>query len=282
MKVKNSILVLFLSLVLLGFTGCQMFKTNRKPQSAGSNALCSDCLIDDIDKGIARLQDALRKSNQKQVKYPTVKTPVFVRSAVVVNKEGKPVCRVDLLKHPALMPSFAEPTSNNMVYQTSKSKRKLASAKSEESDLPPCPDKYLGLLKKTAKNNFVVNSNKSHIHKSSVKNITTGAVCLLGASANFVDSILSKDNDFAVAFMGLMAVGAEAESNRLSQELVKTETRLQKKWITGSANEILDLSEKMKMERIKKFLTRAAAVMGACYLGTEAVTVVYKKATTED
>ena len=172
-----------LSLLLPSLVGCQMLK-NRKPQSAGSNAYCSDCLVKDIDEDVAKLRDTLQQSNPN---YQTVKTPIPVRSAVVFNKDGKPVCRVDLLNHPDLVPNFAKP-AEQMVHQTNKSKRKLASTKSEETDLPPCSDKHLSLLKKVATNNIVVNSDKSHIHKTGWGKIATdisaaGAACFLGFRA---------------------------------------------------------------------------------------------------
>lgn len=149
---------MLLTLTLPVLMGCQMLK-NRKPQSAGSNAYCSDCLVKDIDEDVAKLRDTLQQSNPN---YPTVKTPVPVRSAVVFNKDGKPICRVDLIKHPSLVPSFAKP-AEQMVYQLNKSNRGLAATESEESDLPFCTDKHLKFLKHVAKNNVVINSDKPHV-----------------------------------------------------------------------------------------------------------------------
>ena len=186
MKIKNTLWILF-TLTLLMLTGCQMLK-NRKPQSAGSTAYCSNCLVEKIDTDIDKLQRTIQQSNPSLVKYQAVKTPIEVRSVVVFDKNGDPVCHVDLLKHPDLIPDFAQPISDKTVYQTNKSQRNLASV---ESDLPPCTDKYLRSLKKIATNNVIVNGAKPYKHKTSFGKYII-APCALGIATSATPRIMKK------------------------------------------------------------------------------------------
>ncbi len=65
MKIKNYLLLIYLPLLILLLAGCQMLqKTNRKPQSAGSTAYCSNCLVKNVDKNLQELQKALQVNNK--------------------------------------------------------------------------------------------------------------------------------------------------------------------------------------------------------------------------
>lgn len=98
------------------------------------------------------------------------------------NKDGKPVCRADLLKHPKLVPNFAKPSTDKMVHQTNQTKRKLASTK---FNLPSCPNKYLTLLKKTATKNVLINGDKPPIHKTG---FILPIACITGAATSLTFS----------------------------------------------------------------------------------------------
>lgn len=63
MKVKL-LLTTSLLLILSTLVSCQMLK-NRKPQSAGSNALCSDCLMEKLDEDIEKIKNAMEKAKPK-------------------------------------------------------------------------------------------------------------------------------------------------------------------------------------------------------------------------
>ena len=65
MKIKPYLSLFYLPLLLLMLVGCQMLqKTNRKPQSAGSTAYCSNCLVKNVDKNLQELQKALQVNNK--------------------------------------------------------------------------------------------------------------------------------------------------------------------------------------------------------------------------
>ncbi len=185
----NLKLLLTISLLLLLSTlvSCQMLK-NKKLQSAGSTAYCSNCLVKNLDKDIDKLQRTIQQNNPILVKYQAVKTPIEVRSVIVFDKNGEPVCHVDLLKHPDLIPDFAQPSSDKTVYQTNKSQRNLASV---ESDLPPCTEKYLKSIKKVATNNVVVNGAKPYKHKTSFGKYII-APCALGIATSATPRIMKK------------------------------------------------------------------------------------------
>ncbi len=266
MKIKHVLWILF-TLTLPVLMGCQMLK-NRKPQSAGSTAYCSNCLVEKIDKDIDKLRKTIQESNPKLVKYPAVKTPVPVRFATVFNKDGKPICRVNLLKYPALMPNFAKPVEQ-MVYQANESKRGLASTE-EGSELPPCTDKYLHLLTTVAKNNVVLNSDKPPIHKAGLKeNVVAGvAGCILGSVTSLATDIDTKIGVISSTFAGSgflgVALGNSAEERLTIQELEK-----KRPWINRNKQNKL----KEQISKLKKNRPVHSAMAGAsfCYLGAEVV-----------
>ncbi len=264
MKTKN-ILWMLLTLTLPALVGCQMLK-NRKPQSAGSTAYCSNCLVEKIDKDVKELRDTIQNSNPRQVKYQSAKTPVPVRSAVVFNKEGKPVCRVDLLKHPNLIPNFAKP-AEQMVYQASKSKRGLASVE-EDSELPPCTDKYFSLLKKVATNNVVLNSDKSHIRKTGLaKKAIITTVCILGAFAldnheTFIDEVI----------VGTTGVGSTILSKKVLEPKIPV---LADRWrfdVIGGRKD----KHRLKLNKVLmgNMMAKAGALSSLCYIGASVADAV--------
>ncbi len=230
---------------------------------SGSNAYCSDCLVKDIDEDVAKLRDTLQKSNPN---YQTVKTPIPIRFATVFNKEGKPVCRVDLLKHPDLMPNFAKP-AEQMVYQASKSKRKLASV-AEEDVLPFCPDQHLSQLKKIAKNNIVINSDKPFVHKASLQTylIAGGAVCVLGGTAS---RIIKLEQVMEAIFSSLSGVGfsgsAAIEHSSIKSYNARPFDRMSK-------NIQKEVQKNIIQAKKSRLISLAAAIGSFCYAGTEIIT----------
>ena len=112
--------------------------------------------------------------------------PVGVRSAIVLDENGSPVCHADLQEHPQLVPDFARLNLNSTVDPVNSLREKLASSR-KESNLPPCTGEYLNQLEEVAINGVVVSHDKSHIHKASLqKDGAIGiAACLLGGGAGY-------------------------------------------------------------------------------------------------
>ena len=267
---------LCLSLLLSVLISCSMLK-NRKPQSAGSTAYCSNCLVEEIDKDMAELRDTVQKASAHFVKNEAVKTPVEVRSVVVFDNDGKPVCSVDLSKHPELVPSFAKPSSDKMVHQASKSKRGLASVDDEFESLPPCTSKYLSELKKVAKNSVVINGDKSYMHKTSIRILgEVGAACAVGGSAGIYVNKKYAQGDMtpdsakkgiisATGTMGVsmpMAVASDFRIDKLTRQLEKE--------LPDMGHPFINEGKKInkKIDRLKKI--KRGGIMGvsasACYV----------------
>ena len=241
---------------------------NRKPQSAGSTAYCSNCLVEKIDKDVKELRDTIQNSNPRQVKYQSAKTPVPVRFATIFNKDEKPVCRVDLLKHPNLMPNFAKPTQQ-MVHQENQSKRELASTESEEPDLPPCSDKYLSILKKVAKNNVVLNSDKPFVHKVDLRTklIALVAGCTVGLGTSLTTDV---DPRIGAITSGSAAIGSSVMALSEAGEEMRTFQKLNQPGINqNEQNKLIKKANKLKKNRLFQSAIYGSAV---CYLGTEIVT----------
>ena len=271
----NLKMLLITCLVLPVLISCQMLK-NRKPQSTGSTAYCSNCLMEEVDSDIKDLKKIIKVSNPQLAKNQVVKTPVPVRSAVVFNKEGNPVCRVDFSEYPDLVPSaLQKPVSDNLVHYTKKHKRGLASV---ENDLPECSGKYLSMLKKIAIDNVVVNSDdKSHIHKTGAA--TTGRA-VIGASICFLSGgipfFMDKEKSYPTAgtaiagTTGVVSSGSAVhQSRKLKKAVVVIEDILSKGWRKKHYDKL------SKVQR-NKLLSLAVAIGSFCYLGAEGSIAVYE------
>lgn len=276
--------VLIVNILLLSvLAGCQILKkTNRTPQSAGFRGYCSDCLLKGLDKGIDQLRKTMQQANPQLVKDAVVKTPVPLRSAVIMNKKGKPVCRVDLLKHPELMPSFAKPRPSQIVHQARKTQRGLASV-AKKDDLPPCPDKYFSQIRKIAKNNVVVNGDKSHIRK--VTWPVAIAICGLGISgyagvnALTEKDVISEDSYGTISdTVGVGVLVTEGQNIYYKRKIKKLKKLIPEDLKTP------DDKQKRIMQRIgkatKSKIASAARVVGTfCYTMAEVTHLVYDIAT---
>ena len=118
---------------------------------------------------------------------------VEVRSAVIFNKNGEPVCRVDLLNYPDLIPNFAQFSADKTTYQARNFQKELDFELQEGIDLPACADKYLVRLKEIATSNIVVNSEASHIHKTGWGRAAgVAAACATGIGVSMKADIDSK------------------------------------------------------------------------------------------
>ena len=61
MNLKNYLLIIYLPLLVLLLTSCQMLnKANRKPQSAGFKGYCSTCLVEGINKEVSDLKNTAK------------------------------------------------------------------------------------------------------------------------------------------------------------------------------------------------------------------------------
>ncbi len=80
MKTRKWLLI-YTSLLLLVLMNCQVFKANRKPQSAGFRGYCPNCLVKSIGKDVKQLQKIIQKSNLKLVDHQPVQTPPIDRSS---------------------------------------------------------------------------------------------------------------------------------------------------------------------------------------------------------
>ena len=280
MKMRILLIVCFI-LLLPAIVSCQMLK-NRKPQLAGFGGYCSNCLVKNLDEDVEKLQNAIQESNSKLVKYQAVKTPVPVRFATVFNKDGKPVCRVDLLNYPELMPNFAKPSVDKTTYQASKSKRGLASVE-EDSELPPCTDKYLNQLKQIAKNNVVINSDKSPIHKTSWKRDLSigGVACVLGIGSHVAVNEYGKEKRIPpksrppVPESDAVAAGAASGLTAVLQNHYQGKYAQIRKIIREKGGNIKSLG---KAEN-KVLISFAASVGTFCYFGREMAMVLYENIT---
>ena len=291
MKIRALQIACFIPLLSV-LISCQTLG-NRRPQSAGFGGYCPTCITQNIDKDLAKLQSTLQKAS---------KQPPKVRYATIFNKEGKAICRVDLLKHPSLVPNFAK-TKKHIVHQAKKFKRGLAS---EKSELPPCPQAYLNRLKQAANNNILIN-NTSHIHKTSM-GVVAGLItaCALGTLASTTSSY-SKANEKPDAksnAVGPTATATVAVGGTIAASGTYTLTKTMKPFMdimskkdpfvpTSDAlkNYAKKRSELSQWDKIKSqankipsggiskrwMLATTAAIVGSlCYLGSEYGAVVYK------
>ena len=247
--------------ILMFLLACQT--VNRKPQAASFGGYCPECLIKNIDLDLANLQNTIQKTKpqNRQEKVP-------VRYVTVLDKSGKPVCRVNLQQHPDLVPSFAKLEKPQMV-EHKKFKRSLASV-GTGFKLPNCNAKYLNQLKKIAKNNVVVNGNQAT--KVAWPLIAAGGVaaCALGISASKAMSNVTRDMDFVTSFAAYAAIeGRSAQlALRLKQQF-KVIKGLVKAGNLKTAAPIQKLSHAFKHP-----LTAMAGIVGsACFIGTEIVDI---------
>ncbi len=277
MKMRILLIVCFI-LLLPAIVSCQMLK-NRKLQSAGFGGYCSNCLVKNLDEDVEKLQNAIQESNSKLVKYQAVKTPVPVRSAVMLDANGKVICHINLLKYPDLVPDFAKLDIKKTAYQVAKSQRKLASV-AKGSNLPSCTGKYLRQLRRLAKKNIVLNSDQSPIHKSGWKTDSTVGVaaCVLGigihrafnedsakkpTSPTFRLPVPGGDAVVAGSISGLSAILLNHYEDQYAQ--------IQKAISTTGKN--MDGLWQMK----NKILVNLAVTAGTfCYFGKEMTMVIYE------
>ena len=162
-------------IILVGVfcSGCVLLNSPghyRRPQSAGFREHCEKCLLQSLDSDLGVLHSTL-----KQVKTSKTKKTGPVRSVVAINEKGEQVCKVDLLKHPGLVPDFAKLRKKKFAYQQKSSDRRPASLTEE---LPECSPEYLNVLRKMAHNNVVVNG--SHPYKKKASWQKPVAACSVG------------------------------------------------------------------------------------------------------
>ncbi len=281
MKIKRLLCLTYLLLLLPVLISCQMFsaqKIQRKPQSAGFGGYCSTCLVGRLDEDLKELKNTIQKSNPNN--HPPVKTPIEARSAVVLDKNGDVICRVDFMEHPDLVPNFAKPITQKMVYQKIiRSQRRPASV-ANESDLPPCTGKYLSQLKKVAKKNVVINGNESYIHKVKLKkNLAAGAAaCFIGASSAY--AIRATENTTDDNIMDTAIIGGVVGGYVIKKipEKVKDKIRNMYHTFQSSRFSVTDtLTKRLPgADKIDRQMAKKAVKIGAfCYIGTEIGLVLY-------
>ena len=183
-KQKTKMLLL-LPIALFTLTACQSF--SRKLQSASFGGYCPECLVNNIDEDIAELNNLIKLPKS-----------ISMNQVIIFDKEGKPVCTVDLRKHPDLVPNFGKLNKKEIVQNKTNTNRQPASL--EEFKLPPCSKEYLAQLKKVTKSNATINGKKSHIHKTGgLKAATVGISCLVGVGAGAGLSVALADAGFSAA-----------------------------------------------------------------------------------
>ena len=165
--------IIALVLAVLTLMGCQYFRGSRKPQAAGFGGYCPTCVVKNIDKDLVALQKTFQN-----VKHDYHKNPKPVDQVIMFDKKGKPVCYVDLHKHPELLPHVMKLNKKEMVQVRNKQDRRPAST--EDLKLPMCTGEYLAQLKKAAKSSVTVNGKKSHLHKTGI--LSAFLYCVTGAA----------------------------------------------------------------------------------------------------
>ena len=259
MKIKN---LLFL-LLLFGLPGCETVSYKRKPQSAGFREYCANCILP-ADKDLKLLQDTIKKAHSgwgKPVIHKAgggAKNKVLVRSVVVLDKDKKPLCRVDLLKHPDLVPDFATLHKKKFAYHTNKPARHPASLK---KDLPDCEAKYLKTIRR-AKQSRVLGAS-SYKHKTGY--VTWAGSCLFGT----VLSYFTPHHEALGTTTDMVAVGAAiVTGNKINQVVKEGVDTLAQKPIAHSID-VDNLKARIKA-KVPSYKAALATSLGTfCYVGSE-------------
>ncbi len=195
-----------------------------------------------------------------------------VRFAITLDKNGDPICQVDLAEYPELVPNFAQLNTTNTAEQAHQLQQEPASI-IEGIDLPPCAGEYLNRLKHIAENNIVLNSDKPPIHKAGwKKNVVAGvAGCILGTGATTLGTDMNPIIEIGSLITGLssssIALTESVEAKITTQKLEKTKKQ---PWINRNKQNKL----KEEISKLKKYRPVQLAIAGVslCYLGTGVVT----------
>ncbi len=201
---------------------------------------------------------------------------VEVRSAVIFNKNGEPVCRVDLLNYPDLIPNFAKLSTDKTAYQARSFQKELDSGLQQGIDLQPCADKYLVRLKEVATSNVVVNSETSHIHKTGWGRAAgVAAACATGIGVSMKTDIDSKKKITGASIIEIFSIVAALSTNdemtQATEELKRTKKG---PWINPNEQRIL--KNKISKSKKSKTISLAIAIGSICYLIPEMSIILYE------
>ena len=208
--------------------------------------------------------------------YQSAETTIQVNSAIVLDEEGKPICYVDLIKHPDLVPDFATLSIKNSIHPTNESEQAISSA-TETLNLPSCPNKYFNSLKEIATNNIVLNSDKSHIHKARLK-YAAGivAACALGAGSRYAmtdnEHISYPTNKGATA--AVVGGSSAAASAHFSYQFEQMNAHIREDWPEDSTEKnrkINKLVTKLGKLHGKWLFSMATMVGSTCYFITDVI-----------
>lgn len=208
--------------------------------------------------------------NSGLTEHLTDEKQVEVRFATVLDATGNPICQLDLLEYPDLVPSFAVLSTEEVTNINSQSQQNMSTA-TQELQLPSCTDKYLNLLKEVAINNTVLNSDKPPIHKASWKIPAVLAACLIGQVSSQVINIDQGIETGLSSLSGIVSsVFTSAEHINIKE--ANKELELTKKYPNLYSERRKRLQEsigKLKKSRLTKL---AIAIGSFCYAGTEIIT----------
>ncbi len=226
------------------------------------------------------------QANNEILQYSADKTRIPVRSAIVLDKKGTPVCHIDLINHPDLVPNFAKLSNTKTSHPTNEFDQEISSI-ARQLDLPSCPDQYLNQLRQVAKNNIVLNNNdKSHIHKSAWKYVAGGfAVCALGAGSRHAMT----DNEHTSyptnkgATAAVVGASSAVSSAHFSYQFEQVRKHIRDDWPEDSIERNRKINKLVtKLGRLHgNILFSMATMIGSiCYTVTDAVkgvaAIIYK------
>ena len=224
------------------------------------------------------------QANDEIHHYQSAET-IQVNFAIVLGEEGTPVCYVDLMKHPHLVPNFATLSTKTTTDPVDESQQKTT-AVTQKRNFPPCTDRYLNHLKELATNNIVLNSDKSHIHKSAWQYGVMGVFCVLGISSYFAMSNNEENTSYPTnkgAVAAIVGAGSAVSSAHFSYQFEQIRKHIRDDWPEDPIKKDRNISKLVtKLGRLHGNMMFSMAMMtgSICYTVTDAVkgiaAIIYK------
>ncbi len=225
------------------------------------------------------------QTNSEIYDHPPAEMTVPVNSAVVLDKSGKIVCLVNLLKHSDLVPNFATLSTKIIADLTSEPQQKTTTI-TQKLNFSPCTDEYLTHLKYIATNNIVPNSGRSPIHKSSWSGYVTSGVAVCTSGVGIYLAMNDTKNtptagavasaNMSIGFF-LLSNGSYKETKILEKKLSTTfDKLLYDNLISSELADIEDIEKDIRKLRKDMKIFIAATIGTFCYAATELLTVIYE------
>ena len=273
--------IIILLCVWLLSSGCRLWTAlpvvHRRPQSiAGFRTHCADCVLQGriVDHDIKALQQTIQDVGKGP--YSEKDKKIQARFVVVVDQTGRRVCRLDLFKHPGLVPPFVKTKAHRLAKRRPPLAPRKPASLSDKDHLPYCKGDALSYVKKITKNHKLLDR-PLYQQKTGWVSKTLGMVasCAVGIGAAIQTEEARHGAVLESALVGMAGTVSVAASISAT-DTNKTVDSLKKSFHAASSKDALrQIAQKMAKKKNQLVIALATTMGTACYLRTKSFSMIF-------